>query len=109
MRPGKGYEPAFELAARVDVNGANAHPLFEFLRFEFPYPLDRTPEKDAREPYGIMKRTVLSSNTPRTPSDIQWNFEKFLIDREGNVVERFITDLTPENPIVIGAIEQALG
>jgi len=37
-----------------------------------------------------------------------WNFEKLLVDRQGNVVNRFITDLKPEDPIVLGAIEDAL-
>ena len=41
--------------------------------------------------------------------DITWNFEKFLVDRDGNVVERFTPDVTPDSPQVLLAIEKALG
>ena len=37
-----------------------------------------------------------------------WNFEKFLVDRGGNVVGRFAPDLTPDSPIVMEAIESEL-
>ncbi|MBY0416050.1 MAG: glutathione peroxidase, partial [Bdellovibrionales bacterium] len=40
--------------------------------------------------------------------DIMWNFEKFLLDRNGNVVERFAPDVTPEDSSVIRAIETNL-
>ena len=41
--------------------------------------------------------------------DITWNFEKFLVDRAGNVVERFSPDVTPDSDKVTAAIEKALG
>ena len=40
--------------------------------------------------------------------DISWNFEKFLIGRNGEVVARFAPDLTPEDPIILEAIETEL-
>ncbi len=41
--------------------------------------------------------------------DITWNFEKFLVDRDGNVAERFTPDVTPDSEKVTAAIEKALG
>ena len=42
------------------------------------------------------------------PDDILWNFEKFLIGRDGQVVQRFSPDMTPEDPIVMESIKLAL-
>ncbi len=60
----------FPLFAKVDVNGANAHPLFEFLRTE--------------------KGGLIGNK-------IRWNFTKFLVDAEGNVVQRYGSTTTPES------------
>jgi len=38
-----------------------------------------------------------------------WNFEKFLVGRDGSVIGRFAPDMTPEDPTVVAAIEAALG
>ena len=45
---------------------------------------------------------------PLYPDDILWNFEKFLIGRDGQVVQRFSPDMTPEDPIVMESIKLAL-
>lgn len=42
------------------------------------------------------------------PKEILWNFEKFLIDRQGNVIERFSPDVPPDASIIVSAIELAL-
>ena len=55
-------------------------------------------------------RTKLSDmgQAPKKANDILWNFEKFLISREGKVVARFASDVAPDDPRLISAIEQAL-
>lgn len=62
---------SFPLFSKIDVNGKNAHPLFQHLSSEAPGAL------------GIKQ--------------IKWNFTKFLIDREGRVVKRFAPTDTPES------------
>ena len=47
--------------------------------------------------------------TPNADPEILWNFEKFLVDRQGNVVRRFAPTTTPDDPSVVAAIETALG
>jgi glutathione peroxidase len=64
------YDVTFPLFAKIDVNGAAAHPLYKFLKQAAP--------------------GVLGSGT------IKWNFTKFLVDREGNVVRRYASADTPE-------------
>jgi glutathione peroxidase len=45
---------------------------------------------------------------PSVAGDIKWNFTKFLVDRNGNVVQRFESAVTPDSPEVIAAIEAQL-
>ena len=52
---------------------------------------------------------VLTNNPNTGQSNIKWNFEKFIIDREGNVVERFRSATKPESEKIISAIERELG
>lgn len=63
------YGVTFTMFQKIEVNGKNAHPLYQFLK------------KEAKGTLG---------------STIKWNFTKFLIDREGNVIERFAPKTEPE-------------
>ena len=76
----RNYGVSFPMFAKVDVNGPDAHPLFAWLRSE----------ADGGQPEGR----------------IEWNFAKFLLDRDGRVVERFAPDVEPEK--LTGPIESAL-
>jgi len=53
--------------------------------------------------------TNLISSTAGNDKDIRWNFEKFLVDRSGNVVERFGSSTKPDSSTLTQAIEAALG
>jgi glutathione peroxidase len=74
------YGVSFPMFAKIDVNGARAHPLYEFLKSEKP---------------GILGT-----------KNIKWNFTKFLIDRSGHVVGRFAPPTKPED--IEGAIAKVL-
>ncbi len=75
--------PIFE---KIDVNGENEHPLYKYLKSE------KTFEGfDAEHPLTEVITGVVSQidDDFENNSDIKWNFTKFLVDREGNVVSRF--------------------
>jgi glutathione peroxidase len=74
------YGVTFPMFAKVDVNGATAHPLFAYLKKAKP--------------------GLLGSEA------IKWNFTKFLVDPEGNVVERYAPQTEPRE--LAGAIEKLL-
>jgi glutathione peroxidase len=76
------YDVSFPLTEKIEVNGDGRHPLYQEL----------TKTKDAE---GI-------------DGDIRWNFEKFLVGRDGNVVARFSPLVLPEAPEVVDSIEKAL-
>lgn len=63
------YHVTFPLAAKIDVNGARRHPLYDWL----------------------------TATANGFPGDIQWNFEKFLIGRDGRVVQRYPSGTKPED------------
>lgn len=95
------YDVTFPLFAKIVVKGEGQHRLYAELTRARPEA--RTlPGTDFRAKlvgYGI---------EPGAPSEILWNFEKFLVDREGNVVERFAPDVSPDAEIVVAAIEREL-
>jgi glutathione peroxidase len=74
------FDVNFPLFAKIDVNGANAHPLYQYLK---------------HERHGLFGTEA-----------IKWNFTKFLIDRVGNVIKRYAPTTKPEQ--IVGDIEQAL-
>ena len=74
------YGVTFPLFAKVDVNGDKAAPVYKYLKAEKP--------------------GLLGSEA------IKWNFTKFLVDRDGNVVKRYAPNDTPES--LAGDVEKAL-
>ncbi|XP_076434908.1 glutathione peroxidase 6-like [Babylonia areolata] len=83
VRPGSGFTPLFNLTARSHVNGANELKLYSYLKSKCP------PAAHASFPKG---ETFWD---PIYPSDITWNFEKFLIDDRGFPLVRFLPDVEP--------------
>ena len=69
---------------KIDVNGENASPLFEYLKSEQPF--TSLTGKGAGKLKVVVK---MMDRHYKDNNDIKWNFTKFLVDREGNVVRRF--------------------
>ena len=79
------YNTQFPQMKKSDVNGENALPLFEYLKSQAGFEgLGKGPK--ALAVAAIVKKT--DKNYKDNP-DIKWNFTKFIVDREGNVVKRF--------------------
>lgn len=76
------YGVTFPMFSKISVTGADQHPLYTFL-------------------------TSKKSN-PEFGGDISWNFNKFLVDREGRIVARFGSNDKPEGEIVTASIERYL-
>lgn len=76
------YNVSFDMFAKIDVNGADASPVYKTL--------------------------TSKESDPKFAGDIKWNFEKFLIGRNGEIVARFPTKTKPDAPEVIQAIEAEL-
>ena len=76
------YSVTFPLMSKISVKGDDKHPLYKFL----------TEPPTAGDFQG----------------DIGWNFTKFLIDRNGNVIGRFASPTKPSDPALVAAVEDAL-
>ena len=76
------YNVTFPLFSKISVKGDDKAPLYQFL-------------------------TDKSTN-PSTGGDIGWNFTKFLVDRNGKIIQRFDSKVKPDAPEVVSAIEGAL-
>jgi glutathione peroxidase len=75
------YGVEFDMFSKVEVLGTDKVPLFNYLT---------------------------SPKTSKFPGEIEWNFEKFLIGRDGQILARFKSDVEPESPEMTKAIETAL-
>lgn len=82
------YGTSFSRFAKIDVNGPNASSLYQWLRKEKPQDEGKNAEDFAS------KIRSLSENTE--DNAILWNFTKFLVDAEGNVLHRYSPTVTPD-------------
>ena len=73
----------FPLFSKIDVNGPQRHPLYAWL--------------------------TAATVGPEEAGDIKWNFGKFLVGRDGQVLARFAPPTAPDDPALVAAIEKALG
>ncbi len=76
------YGVTFPLFAKVEVNGHGRHPLFAWLTSQ--------------------------STEPEGPGDVQWNFGKFIVGKNGAVLARFEPTVAPDDAALVAAIERAL-
>ena len=76
------YGVTFPMSEKVDVNGEDRHPVYADL--------------------------VTNADESGRTGDVQWNFEKFLLDADGSVLARFSPTIVPDDPRVVDAVEQAL-
>jgi glutathione peroxidase len=76
------YGVTFPLFAKLDVKGASQHPLYAIL-------------------------TEISDDEGNA-GNVKWNFEKFVVGRDGRAVRRFRSKVTPEDPTLVAAVESLL-
>jgi len=73
------YALEFPLFTKISVKGEDTHPLYQYLTKDSPF-----------------------------PGEITWNFQKFLVDRQGNIIARYRPGVKPLSPQIVTGIEQAL-
>ena len=94
------YGVSFPMFSKADVTGDGKQPLYAALTEAKP-----TKEGDAA---GWRERLRGYGMTPTEDPEVLWNFEKFLIGRDGQVAARFSPAITPDDPALVGAIEKEL-
>jgi glutathione peroxidase len=89
----------FPMFEKIVVTGPDKHPLYAQLTAAAPVATNDGPFRERLKGYGM---------TPNAAPELLWNFEKFLIGRDGAVLGRFAPDTTPDDPALVEAIEAAL-
>lgn len=89
IRPGNGFVPKFPLASKVDINGKDEAPLFAFLKRTIPIPTPSPTNERSLDGDLLMEHSYQVFWNPVRRSDVTWNFEKFLVDKEGKPVKRY--------------------
>lgn len=74
------FDVTFKLFDKIDVNGKNQSPLY----------------------------SILNDNEVTGKADVKWNFEKFLVDKNGNVVARYLSKVDPQSEELISAVEKEI-
>lgn len=96
------YAVQFPLYSKISVAGDDKHPLYAALTTAIP--------NGEGGDYGAFRENLRSFDmTPTEDPDVLWNFEKFLIARDGTVARRFAPTVTPDDPVLLDAIQAELG
>jgi len=89
------YAVQFPLFSKIVVTGADRHPLYRLLTEAQPQTTGEGPMRERLKGYGI---------EPEPAPAVLWNFEKFLVGRDGQVVGRFAPDVAADDPRLLQAI-----
>lgn len=95
------YGIEFPMFEKIVVKGNGVHPLYKYLT---------ETKKEAKAKVDSKLMPILKEKNLLTGEahDIKWNFEKFLIGKNGEIIERFSPDVAPEDAILVDSIKKAL-
>ncbi|MBC7531376.1 MAG: redoxin domain-containing protein [Oligoflexus sp.] len=91
----------FPMFEKVVVKGEGQHPLYKYLT-------DTVPESVKKTDGNLESRLASKGLGRQQKQDVLWNFEKFLVDRQGFVVGRFDPDITAEDEVLLKSVQEQL-
>ena len=97
------YGVDFPVFAKLAVKGPEQHSLYAYLTRQFP-----EATKKGSTVLKTLRKLIHSGSFTGDEGEITWNFEKFLIDRQGGIVARFAPDVVPEDSLLIRTLEAEL-
>lgn len=77
------YDVTFDMFSKISVKGSDQHPLFAFI--------------------------TSKETNPEFAGDVKWNFQKYLVDKHGNIIGKYLSGVKPLSAELVGDIEKALG
>jgi len=90
----------FPMFSKLSVKGEDQHPLYAKL-------IEAKPDKTFKD-QGFKEKLASYGIVTERDEDVLWNFEKFLIAKDGTVAGRFAPDIAPDDPLITNAIEAEL-
>jgi glutathione peroxidase len=97
------YGVTFPVFSKLVVKGPGQHPLYAYLTRAMP-----EQSKKGSAILKALRKTLHGGSFTGEAGEITWNFEKFLVDREGDVVARFAPDVKPEDAWLVKTLEAEL-
>ncbi len=94
------YNVEFPLFSKISVKGGDQHEMYKYLT-------STKPETDVNDG-GLEAKLAGFGSVRSSPSEVLWNFEKFLIGRDGRIAARFAPDVTAEDVRFLGKLEAEL-
>jgi glutathione peroxidase len=91
----------FPMFEKIVVKGPGRHPLYDHLTTALP-------ESRGKGRKRMTAMLTLSGMGPKQKGDILWNFEKFVVSRDGEVIARFAPTVEPTAPDLVAVLERAL-
>ncbi len=95
------FGASFPMFSKITVVGPSKHPLYAALT-------EALPESKGDGKKGMIDGLIKYGVKPNEEPELLWNFEKFLISRDGKPVARFSPDTPPDAPAIVSAIEAEL-
>jgi len=95
------YGVEFPMFDKININSEPRHSLYVRL-------IEAQPNAISAGNSDLRDQLAQLELLPKQATDVMWNFEKFLVGRDGQVLNRFAPDMSPDDPILIAAIEAAL-
>lgn len=95
------YNVRFPLFSKISVKGGDQHQLYHYLT-------ETKPDTDVNDG-GLEEKLKGFGSVRSQPSEVLWNFEKFLIGKNGEIVARFAPDVTAEDERLVAKVEEELG
>jgi glutathione peroxidase len=94
------YNVQFPLFSKISVKGDDQHQLYHYLT-------ETKPETDVND--GGLEENLKGYGSVRSnPSEVLWNFEKFLVGKDGSIAARFAPDVTPDDERLVAKVEEEL-
>lgn len=94
------FDVKFPLFSKISVKGDDQHQLYHYLT-------ETKPDTDVND--GALEENLKGYGHNRsTPGEVLWNFEKFLISKNGEIAARFAPDVTAEDERLVGKVEEEL-
>ena len=96
------YGVKFPLFSKIHINGDERHPLYQSL-------IDAKSDTDVNNGDVMEGKLRDFGHTRENPTDVLWNFEKFLVGKNGEITARFAPDVAPNDERLLAKLEEELG
>ncbi|HRH46276.1 MAG TPA: glutathione peroxidase [Pyrinomonadaceae bacterium] len=95
------FNVTFPMFSKLSTKGEDQHPLYKYLT-------ETKPDTDVND--GELEEKLKGYGSVRsTPSEVLWNFEKFLVNKDGEITARFAPDVKPDDERLLAKLEAELG